>query len=102
MAATLENAWWVDVLRTARQAATPATSTSIGSSGKVFLPWLGKPAAEVTAKEIDALNLPKPGAYRLGWWRTAGDRINWRRFFDINELVCLRMEDDEAFEAGMR
>ena len=37
--------------------------------------------------------------YRLAWWRTAGDRINWRRFFDINELVCLRMEEPEAFEA---
>lgn len=37
--------------------------------------------------------------YRLASWRVAGDRINWRRFFDINELVCLRMEQREAFEA---
>ncbi len=37
--------------------------------------------------------------YRLASWRVAGDRINWRRFFDINELVCLRMERPEAFEA---
>lgn len=37
--------------------------------------------------------------YRLDSWRVAGDRINWRRFFDINELVCLRMERPEAFEA---
>jgi (1->4)-alpha-D-glucan 1-alpha-D-glucosylmutase len=37
--------------------------------------------------------------YRLISWRAAGDTINWRRFFDINELVCLRMEDDDAFEA---
>ncbi|TAJ87250.1 MAG: malto-oligosyltrehalose synthase [Reyranella sp.] len=37
--------------------------------------------------------------YRLASWRVAGDRINWRRFFDINELVCLRMEQPEAFEA---
>ena len=37
--------------------------------------------------------------WRLAWWRSAGDRINWRRFFDINELVCLRMEEPEAFEA---
>src|SRR5258708_29019346 len=50
------------------------------------------------------LSLPARGgdpgrqAYRLGWWRTAGDRINWRRFFDINDLVCLRMEDDETFD----
>ena len=25
--------------------------------------------------------------YRLAWWRSAGDAINWRRFFDINGLV---------------
>jgi (1->4)-alpha-D-glucan 1-alpha-D-glucosylmutase len=37
--------------------------------------------------------------YRLAWWRTAGDLINWRRFFDINDLVALRMEDDDVFEA---
>jgi (1->4)-alpha-D-glucan 1-alpha-D-glucosylmutase len=37
--------------------------------------------------------------YRLAPWRVAGDRINWRRFFDINELACLRMEEPAAFEA---
>lgn len=99
MAATLENAWWADVLRNGRSSRYASYFDIDWQSGRVFLPWLGKPLADVTAEEIDALNLPKPGAYRLGWWRTAGDRINWRRFFDINELVCLRMEDDEAFEA---
>jgi malto-oligosyltrehalose synthase len=100
MAATLENAWWVDVLRNGQTSRYARYFDIDWESGKVFLPWLGKPAAAATAKEIDDLKLPKPGAYRLGWWRTAGDRINWRRFFDINELVCLRMEDDEAFEAA--
>ncbi|MGH6890187.1 MAG: alpha-amylase family glycosyl hydrolase [Rhizomicrobium sp.] len=37
--------------------------------------------------------------YRLAWWRTAGDLVNWRRFFDINHLVALRMEDENVFEA---
>jgi (1->4)-alpha-D-glucan 1-alpha-D-glucosylmutase len=37
--------------------------------------------------------------YRLAWWRLANDEINWRRFFDINELVALRVEVDEVFEA---
>jgi (1->4)-alpha-D-glucan 1-alpha-D-glucosylmutase len=37
--------------------------------------------------------------YRLAWWRTANDMINWRRFFDINGLIALRMENEEAFEA---
>lgn len=37
--------------------------------------------------------------YRLAWWRAAGDTINWRRFFDINDLIALRVEDDEVFDA---
>jgi (1->4)-alpha-D-glucan 1-alpha-D-glucosylmutase len=36
--------------------------------------------------------------FRLAWWRTANDAINWRRFFDINELAALRLEDEEVFE----
>ncbi len=37
--------------------------------------------------------------YRLAWWRTAGDAINWRRFFDITELAGLRIEDPAVFDA---
>lgn len=37
--------------------------------------------------------------YRLAWWGTAGDEINWRRFFDINGLAALRVEDPFVFEA---
>lgn len=37
--------------------------------------------------------------YRLAWWRCANDEINWRRFFDINELAAVRAEDDQVFEA---
>lgn len=37
--------------------------------------------------------------YRLAWWRTAADEINWRRFFDITELAGLRVEDDAVFDA---
>lgn len=38
-------------------------------------------------------------AYRLAHWRTAFHEINYRRFFDINELVAVRMEDPRVFEA---
>jgi (1->4)-alpha-D-glucan 1-alpha-D-glucosylmutase len=36
-------------------------------------------------------------AYRLASWRTAADEINYRRFFDINELAGLRVEDPRVF-----
>ncbi len=38
--------------------------------------------------------------YRLAYWRTASDEINYRRFFDINELVGLRMELPGVFDAA--
>jgi (1->4)-alpha-D-glucan 1-alpha-D-glucosylmutase len=38
-------------------------------------------------------------AYRLSSWRVASDEINYRRFFDVNELAALRMERPEVFAA---
>jgi (1->4)-alpha-D-glucan 1-alpha-D-glucosylmutase len=37
--------------------------------------------------------------YRLAHWRKASDAVNYRRFFDINDLVGLRMERDDVFQA---
>ncbi|MBA4159408.1 MAG: malto-oligosyltrehalose synthase [Gemmatimonadetes bacterium] len=36
-------------------------------------------------------------AYRLAFWRVAAEEINYRRFFDINDLAGLRVERDEVF-----
>lgn len=41
-------------------------------------------------------------AYRLAYWRVAADDINYRRFFDINDLAGLRMDNPEVFEAAHR
>lgn len=35
--------------------------------------------------------------YRLAYWRVSSEEINYRRFFDVNDLVGLRMEDPSAF-----
>ncbi len=40
--------------------------------------------------------------YRLAYWRVAADEINYRRFFDINDLAGLRMENAEVFAATHR
>ena len=37
-------------------------------------------------------------SYRLAHWRVASEEINYRRFFDVNELAALRMEDPLVFE----
>ncbi len=37
-------------------------------------------------------------AYRLCYWRVAADEINYRRFFDVNELAAIRVEDPLVFD----
>ena len=66
-------------------------------------------AAAIDA-EIDALN-GDPDAldqllgqqnYRLAYWRTAAEELSYRRFFDIQTLAGLRVEDEAVFEATHR
>ena len=48
---------------------------------------------------FDALHeLLQAQAFRLAHWRVAADEINYRRFFDINDLACLRMEEETVFD----
>jgi malto-oligosyltrehalose synthase len=55
------------------------------------------PATEVGRERLH--RLLEHQHYRLAWWRSAGDATNWRRFFDINGLVGVRVEDEKVFEA---
>ncbi len=64
--------------------------------------------AAALAAAVEGVNAP-PGdalhavlehqAYRLAYWLVASDEINYRRFFDINDLAALRMENEAVFEA---
>lgn len=57
----------------------------------------GEPAS------FDALHaLIQAQGYRLAFWRVASHEINYRRFFDINDLAALRMEDPTVFESTHR
>jgi (1->4)-alpha-D-glucan 1-alpha-D-glucosylmutase len=46
--------------------------------------------------ELDALLRRQP--YRLARWTVADQELDYRRFFDINSLIALRMEDDRVFD----
>ena len=37
--------------------------------------------------------------YRPAWWRLARTELNYRRFFSISELIGVRVEDPEVFDA---
>jgi (1->4)-alpha-D-glucan 1-alpha-D-glucosylmutase len=52
------------------------------------------------ARSFDALDdLLGRQCYRLAYWRVAPDEINYRRFFDINDLAALAQENEEVFDA---
>ncbi len=40
--------------------------------------------------------------YRLAYWRVASETINYRRFFDVTDLIGLRVENPEVFEMRNR
>ena len=49
-------------------------------------------------EDVDALDaLLDRQNYRLAWWRTAGEELDYRRFFDINDLAGIRVEDPAVF-----
>jgi len=52
------------------------------------------------SKSFDLLDqLLSHQVYRLAHWRVASEEINYRRFFDINELAAIRMEDPAVFRS---
>ncbi len=52
-------------------------------------------------RSFDALDeLLNAQAYRLAFWRVAAEEINYRRFFDVNDLAAIRMERPEVFDAA--
>ncbi len=40
--------------------------------------------------------------YRLSFWKVASEEINYRRFFTINDLICIRVEDPAVYDAVHR
>jgi len=37
--------------------------------------------------------------YRLAWWQIAGEELNYRRFFDVDTLAAIRVEEPDVFDA---
>jgi (1->4)-alpha-D-glucan 1-alpha-D-glucosylmutase len=54
----------------------------------------GEPAS---FDKLEALLAGQP--YRLCHWRVATDEINYRRFFDVDSLAAIRVEEPEVFDA---
>jgi (1->4)-alpha-D-glucan 1-alpha-D-glucosylmutase len=60
----------------------------------------GEPGLPESFNDLDALLDAQ--WYRLAYWRIASEKINYRRFFDVTDLVGVRVENPEVFEARNR
>jgi (1->4)-alpha-D-glucan 1-alpha-D-glucosylmutase len=66
---------------------------------------IDKALAEINGQPGDGRSFDKldellnAQSYRLAYWRVAAEEINYRRFFDVNDLAAIRMEVPEVFEA---
>ncbi len=74
-----------------------AVQESISRAATVINGTPGDPAS------FDALHhVLEAQVYRLAYWRVSAEEINYRRFFDVNDLVGLRMENPAVFAATHR
>jgi (1->4)-alpha-D-glucan 1-alpha-D-glucosylmutase len=121
------NAWWNDVLAKG-EASEYARFFDIDWRHRLVLPVLGDPLSQALANgdlalegdeivaygehrfpiraedhaegpTLDLADLLDRQHYRLASWRVANDELNWRRFFTVNDLAGVRIEDPTVFEA---
>ena len=77
------------------EAREPIVAAFIDQNVRLFNGRAGEP------ESYDRLDrLLQAQSYRLCHWRAASDEINYRRFFDINDLAALCIEKPEAFHAA--
>ena len=77
-------------------AAEPPSALAIERAVAAFDPGASPDGRAAASDRLHALL--EAQAFRLAHWRVAFDEINYRRFFDVNDLAALRMEHGPAFE----
>ncbi len=75
--------------------ASPRIRAFVDENVRIFNGTPGEPRSfDLLQRLLDAQ------AYRLAFWRVAGEEINYRRFFDVNSLAAIRMEEPKVFAAA--
>ncbi len=83
--------------RLGEAAADPETAAALDTAVRAFA---GDPGRSEGSRRLHLLL--EEQAYRVAYWRVATEEINYRRFFNINDLAGLRIELPELFEATHR
>ncbi|WP_148612396.1 malto-oligosyltrehalose synthase [Nocardioides rubriscoriae] len=99
------NAWWWDLLdrgRDSRYAEAFDVDWDAGD-GRVRVPVVGdgdEASVERTPEGVTYHDhrFPAGDGFELVSWRAADDRLNWRRFFAVNTLAGIRVEEPWVFD----
>ena len=107
-----EDPWWWDVLKLGRESehASAFDVDWAAGDGRIVIPVIGdddEDAIRIEGGEVryhDQRFPLAPGTttleeqhFELVNWRTADDDLNYRRFFAVNTLAAVRVEDPEVF-----
>ncbi|TGD66279.1 malto-oligosyltrehalose synthase [Tabrizicola sp. WMC-M-20] len=123
---SLENPWLCDVLRDGTNSRYARHFDIDWSAGRLVLPWLPRTLDALRAEgavrvvqdaqlgaalEVEGLRVPLQGGgegtldavldrqpWQLIHWEAESDRITHRRFFNITDLICMRVDRDEVFD----
>ena len=127
VATPVNTPWWWELLRDGRDAVhAPAFDVDWAADARVRIPVVGdddQPSEDGPIHELfvaegelryhdhrfplapgswadgdDANAVHDRQHYRLANWRTADDQLNYRRFFAVNSLAAVRVEDRDVFE----
>ncbi|QIX27177.1 malto-oligosyltrehalose synthase [Nocardioides sp. JQ2195] len=112
VATPTEDPWWWDVLRLGRESehASAFDVDWAAGDGRILIPVVGdddEASIRIQDGEVryhDQRFPLAPGTstleeqhYELVSWRAADDDLNYRRFFAVNTLAAVRVEDPEVF-----
>ncbi|MDE3192073.1 MAG: malto-oligosyltrehalose synthase [Chloroflexota bacterium] len=91
----------LDAERLARHQAKEALAARIAAlcGDPDVAPVIDREIARINGDPDDLDALLRRQHYRVAYWRTAARELDYRRFFDINDLVALRVEESEVFDA---
>ncbi len=108
---------WFDIdWSTDQPVVIPVLGQRIGDcldAGEIVLERQGGPDGRPVLRYYDHVFPVRPGTedleledllgaqhYRLAFWRTADEELNYRRFFDVDTLLGFRVEEPEVFDAS--
>ena len=70
---------------------------SLGQDGEILAKPITNELADLRMNHDRLDELLSQQNYRLSHWKVATEEINYRRFFDVNSLAALRVEDPDVF-----